>query len=281
MKGVNGVPRPIVKWAGGKSQLIESILANVPETYHTYFEPFFGGGAVFFALYKKGKIHKAVISDINPEIINMYLVVRDEPSKLLNELKKLSAANTSEQYYKLRSEFNELSRTGASRVWRAALFIYLNKTCYNGLWRVNKKGEFNVPFGRYKNPSILDKTNLLAVSEALKNVEIQLADFKATVKATKKGDFVYFDPPYAPLSKTAKFTSYTKEGFENGEQERLAKTFEGLAANGIYVLESNSDMSTIRKLYTDFEVATVKAKRFVNCKGDLRGEVNELLIKSY
>jgi len=277
----NGVPKPVVKWVGGKTQLLENISENAPIEYGKYIEPFFGGGAVFFSLYKQGRVKKAVISDNNPELINLYSVIRDEPKKLIRELKKLEGANTSEEYYAFRHEFNALAKKEGSRVRRAALFIYLNKTCYNGLWRVNKKGEFNVPFGRYKKPAILDEENILAVSKAFQKAKVTLSDFEDTVQVAKEGDFVYFDPPYAPITETAKFTSYTKDGFENGEQERLATVFRELASDGVYVLESNSDAPVVSELYKGFDKVVVQAKRYVNCKGHKRGDVNELLIKSY
>ena len=277
----NKVPKPVVKWVGGKTQLLESISENAPLEYGKYIEPFFGGGAVFFSLYKQSRVKKAAISDNNPELINLYTIIRDEPRNLIRELKKLGTANTSEQYYELRIEFNALVKKEISKVRRAALLIYLNKTCYNGLWRVNKKGELNVPFGRYKNPNILDEPNIIAVSKALQKIKITLSDFEDTVKTAKARDFVYFDPPYAPITNTAKFTSYTKDGFENGEQERLAGVFQKLASDGVYVLESNSSAPVVSKLYTGFDKVVVQARRHINCEGDKRGNVNELLIKSY
>ncbi|UJG40447.1 MAG: DNA adenine methylase [Candidatus Heimdallarchaeum aukensis] len=268
-------PEPVVKWAGGKRGLIEQYSRYFPSNFNHYFEPFFGGGAVFFHLSSLGLIKKAKISDINSELINMYIVIRDNVEELISELKSGKYYNDKEQYYKIRAEEPN------DPVLRAARLIYLNHTCFNGLYRVNKKGKFNVPYGRYpKDVKIFDENNLREVMLSLQNVEITVEDFEESVKEAQEGDFIYFDPPYAPLSKTADFTSYTKEGFGEKEQQRLAKVFRKLCEKGCYVMESNSSAPIIKELYSDFDIITVSAKRYINSDPSGRKGVDELLILS-
>ena len=267
--------RPFVKWAGGKGQLIEQIKGYIPEEFKTYYEPFIGGGALFFYLWNEERLKKAVIADNNPDLINIYRVIKEDVDELIENLKNPKYVNEKEAYYKIREWEPE------DPVEKAARMLYLNKTCFNGLYRVNSKGKFNVPFGRYKNPKFLDEGNLREVHEALKNTEIRLCDFEEGVKGTKKGDFVYFDPPYHPLSITANFTSYTKQSFKEEDQMRLAKTFKRLAKKGVYVMLSNSYTDFIEKLYGEFNLQTVYAKRYINSDPNGRGEIREYLILSY
>ena len=271
-------PKPFVKWAGGKSQLLRDIWANLPSSFQNYFEPFVGGGAVFFALYREGLLSgKSYLSDNNPELILAYQTIQTKVDALIQEL------NRSEKYQNDRDIYYEI------RAWepddaveRTARFIYLNHTCYNGLYRVNKKGKFNVPFGRYKNPQILDQDNLEAVSRALEKVELRgPTDFAQAVDDAKANDFIYFDPPYQPLSDTAHFTSYTKGGFSFKEQQRLADIFRQLANRNCSVLESNSDTDEIRDLYNEFHIVEVFAKRAISCDPTGRGAISELLIRNY
>jgi len=265
------VPRPFVKWAGGKSQILGHLLGCVPPRFGRYYEPFVGGGALFFALLPED----AVISDSNEELINAYLVIRDHVEELIESLKK--HRNEEDYYYAVR----EQDPDKLSPVERASRFIYLNKTCYNGLWRVNSRGKFNVPFGRYKNPRICDEENLRAVSRALQGVSILCCDFEEAVANAGPGDFVYFDPPYYPLSETARFTQYTREDFGPEEHARLARVFKELDKRGCFVLLSNSDTEFVRSLYAGYNIRPVQANRCINCKGDRRKGVTELLISNY
>ena len=264
---------PILKWVGGKRQLIKEILGVFPRDYRsrTYHEPFVGSGAVFFNV----KPRKGSINDINPRLINFYKVVRDNPTELIEEGQKYQYEKKT--YYKLRRRFNE---GGLSVVEEAAFFLYLNKTCYNGLYRVNSKGEFNVPFGRYKNPKIVDSNRIHKASIALANIKIFNENFTYVIDLAERGDICYLDPPYDPISKTANFTSYSRNGFNSSEQESLRDTCIALNNKGVIFVLSNSYTDNIKDLYSneDFKLITVKARRMVNSKGDGRGEINEVLI---
>ena len=272
---VSSIPRPIVKWAGGKGKLLPDLIANMPSSFNNYYEPFFGGGAFFFYLISKGLIQNAVISDLNDDLIGLYKVVRDQVEDLISELSSERYKNEEAVYYKIRAE------EPTDPVKRAARFIYLNRTCYNGLYRVNSEGKFNVPFGKYKNPRILDAVNLRAVSQALKNVTLLSVDFEKAVATASKGDFVYFDPPYAPLTSTANFTSYTDKGFGTDEQQRLARVFRRLDKRGCYVLESNSATDIIRELYGHYTIVEVYASRAISSDATTRGKIAEFLIRNY
>ncbi|NSW84268.1 MAG: DNA adenine methylase [Syntrophothermus sp.] len=266
------LPRPPVKWAGGKSQLLEQFELLFPRTeYSLYLEPFVGGGAVFFHLQPE----KAVLIDSSEELINFYLTVRNHLEELLIDLRKHE--NKAEYYYRIRA----LNPEELSPVGRASRFLYLNKTGYNGLWRVNRQGKHNVPFGRYKNPKIVDEPNLRLVSEALKRAEIICGDFSLALDHAKAGAIVYLDPPYHPVSATASFTSYTAENFGEEEQKRLAEVFRELDRKGCLVMLSNSDTEFVRGLYSGYNITTVHAKRAINCRADRRGPVKELVIRNY
>lgn len=275
----SGIPktriiRPFVKWVGGKSQLLDVLLSHIPPSFNTFYEPFVGGGALLFALLPK----RAIVSDINAELINAYLVVRDNVEGLIQSLQHHK--NESSYFYKLRAQ-NPVTLTA---IQRASRFIYLNKTCYNGLYRENSRGQFNVPFGRYKNPNIIDAVNLRAVSDYLNraDVEILCQDYRATVSRAEKGDFIYFDPPYYPWSETASFTKYVKTDFTARDQEELAITYCELVERGCYVLLSNSNTDLIKDLYKGFQILEVEASRSINCRGDRRGRgAFEILVKSY
>jgi len=267
-------PKPFVKWAGGKRQLIKILTNNLPPSYNRYIEPFVGGGALLFEVLP----YKAIINDINTELINAYTVIKDDIDALIEDLKKHK--NEEEYYYKIRS----LDTEKLSAVERASRFIYLNKTCFNGLYRENSKGKFNVPFGKYKNPKILDEENLRAVSEYLNTAEISILnlDYKEVCKLAKKGDFVYLDPPYYPISKSSSFTKYHKLDFTERDQMELTEVFRELDRKGCYVMLSNSNTKFIKELYKEYEIWEVSANRFINCKGDKREKVNvEVLIKNY
>ena len=279
----NKLVLPILKWVGGKRQLLPVIHEYLPKisSTATYYEPFIGGGAVFFDLQPS----KAVINDINQELMNVYKVVRDDVDNLIAELSTANKyANTAECYYKIR----ELDRNPdvyqkLSNVEKAARIIYLNKTCYNGLYRVNSMGEFNSPFGRYKNPSIVNEIGLKAVYKYLNESDITFlnVDFESALKNAKKGDVVYFDPPYVPLSTTSNFTGYNESGFGLSEQERLKCLCDKLTDKGVHILLSNSDCEYIRNLFSDkkrYKIIEVKAKRSINSISTARGEISEVLI---
>ena len=282
--GAKTTAKPFVKWAGGKAGVLDSLIPFVPQDFGDYYEPFVGGGALFFALQSKGifkanaKSKHIILSDKNTELINTYKAIQASPSEVLAELESLQENHSKEAFYKIRNLDRSPDFASLSNVFRAARFIYLNKTCFNGLSRYNAKGEFNTPMGSYKNPKIYDKDLIANAHSALQGVEIVSADFAKACENAQSGDFVYFDPPYFPLNKTSSFVSYT-DNFLETEQVRLCETFKILESRGVKVLQSNSNTEFIRKLYKDFELIEVKARRAINCKGDKRGEVSELLIK--
>ena len=266
---------PIVKWVGGKRQLMFELLKNMPENYNRYFEPFIGGGALFFEL----QPDNAYISDMNEELINLYKVVRDNVDELVADLQK---HDISKEYF---MEIRNIDRTEEYKNWsniqKASRFIYLNRTCFNGMYRVNSKGEFNVPFGYYKNPRILDENNLINCSNLLQKTEIKHADFSKILKKVKKGDFVYFDPPYVPLSETSSFTSYTKDGFDIDMQFKLRDVCDELDSMGVKFLLSNSDTKLVNELYENYNIKRVFASRQINANADGRGKITEVLVRNY
>ena len=273
--------KPFLKWAGGKTSLLPELLQAAPEQIETYYEPFVGGGALFFALQAEGRFKRAVLSDSNQELINAYTQVRDNVEGLIKALqvhqrKYRAAEDRAEYYYTIRGKRLTCSLGGAGNL------IFLNKTCYNGLYRVNSKGRFNVPHGRYVNPTICDESNLRAVSEALQGVELRVGDFAEVTRRAGEGDFVYFDPPYVPLSETAHFTAYTAANFDVSEQQRLAQSAAWCALRGASVLLSNSAHPDVAELYRQqcFSIKHVEAPRSINSKGEGRGVVREYLIRS-
>lgn len=264
------VRRPFLKWAGGKRQLLPELLRHVPERFPRYYEPFVGGGALFFSL----RPPKAMLADVNERLIRTYRGVRDHVDDVIDLLR--GYPHTEKFFYKLR-EVDIDTRTDAEV---AAWFIYLNKTGFNGLYRVNRRNIFNVPFGRYENPAICDEVTLRACSKALANAELLIADFESVVTKSRRGDFVYFDPPYVPLSITSSFTSYTSGGFGSDEQTRLRDVALKLKKRGVSVLLSNSSAKSVRDLYKKgFEIIEVSATRLVNSKASGRGAITELVIR--
>lgn len=263
--------RPFLKWAGGKTQLLPQLLPQVPREYDTYIEPFLGGGALFFALHPKS----AKLNDVNKELINAYLQIRDSHEAVIEELKKYQKKHSIEFYYSTREK-----KVGQlNSIQRAARFIYLNKTCFNGLHRVNKNGDFNVPIGSYKNPTILDEDNIKACSKALGDVELFSMDYRDFLKKhVKKNNFVYLDPPYIPLSLSADFDRYSEGKFRLGNQVELAHIYSSLVDSGKNVLLSNSAADIAYKLYGDFKITTVQATRHINNDGTGRGKVDEILV---
>ncbi|WP_026176744.1 DNA adenine methylase [Desulfurispora thermophila] len=265
--------RPPVKWAGGKSQLIPKMQLLFPRrsTYNLYIEPFLGGGAVFFHLQPE----RAVLIDSNPELMNFYQVVREKLPALLADLTKHVCEK--EYYYYIR----DLPVEGLSDVERASRFLFLNKTAYNGLWRVNRQGKFNVPFGRYANPRLYRAEHLQRVSVALQKAELICGDFSLVLDHAAPGAFVYFDPPYHPLSETSRFTSYTAGAFGSADQRRLSEVFRELDGKGCLLMLSNSDTPLIRELYAGYNIYVVQARRNINCQAKGRGAVDELIITNY
>lgn len=275
------VLRPFVKWAGGKRQLLREIGNRLPGAIGTYFEPFVGGGAVLVNLTNDGRISRAVISDLNSELINLYEVVKKNPDNLIAALSCEEFENSEDAFRNLKDEFNMLTGHSGNKVRRAAILVYLNKHGYNGLWRVNSKGKFNVPFGRYKKSCMPPAHSILKFSRMLQNVKILNMDFEPAVKTAKKGDFIYFDPPYHPVSKTANFTDYNSEGFTFYDQQRLAGVFSRLDAKGVLMMLSNSKVPEIEGLYNGFTIDTVEAKRCINCIGRRRTGTEEIIVTNY
>jgi len=268
-----------LKWVGGKGQLVGEIIKLLPQKFNNYVEPFVGAGALFFALYSADilKDKSVILSDFNEELINAYKALQKNngANNIIKLLSNEMYANNSENFYSVRLNVPTNSYE------RAARMIYLNKTCFNGLYRVNSKGLFNSPFGKYNNPKICDSENLKAVSSALKNVSLMNGDFEVTSHLIKKEDFVYFDPPYQPVSKTSNFTNYTKNSFGEDDQKRLFNFYTSLSDKGCKVMMSNSDAKLIRELYKNFNLRVVGAKRSINCKSSKRGNVDELIITNY
>lgn len=290
--------KPFIKWAGGKSQLLDEIRKYYlfDDKINKYCEPFVGAGAVLFDVLNRFDLKEVYISDINKEAINSYRVIRDDVSNLIemleifqNEYKDLTLEERKVIYYRNRDEFNilKLSRN-ASELRRAALFIFLNKTGFNGLYRENMSGEFNVPIGSYKNPKILDKENLLNVSNLLQNVEIIHGDYKKSEDFIDSKTFVYFDPPYRPIKQTSNFTAYNKSDFTDDNQIELAEYFKKMDKKSAHLLLSNSDPKNYNKddnffdnLYKDFNINRVAARRFINSDKNNRGFIYEILVNNF
>jgi DNA adenine methylase len=276
--------RPFLKWAGGKGQLLPALTDRLPLRFRRYHEPFVGGGALFFHLWNSGLLRDgATLSDFNPELIDCYLAVRDHVEELIELLLRHKPRFDDKAYfYEVRAWDRQPGFRERPMVERAARTIFLNRTCYNGLYRLNNKGYFNAPFGYYKNPLIVDPENLREVSRALRDVELHVGDFGAVLDRAAPGDFVYFDPPYVPVSATASFTAYTGGGFAEAAQARLAQVFAALAERGCFVMLSNSYTELARALYDGQPLhESVRASRKINCDGKKRGEVDELIVCSY
>lgn len=274
-------PKPFVKWAGGKRQLITSLDGHLPKKFNTYFEPFLGGGALLFHLLNQNPNLKCSISDLNSDLILAYITIRDKVEQLIESLEKHSGKYFTDQreyYYSVRESAPK------NQIEKVSRLLFLNKTCFNGLYRVNSKGQFNVPLGRYTNPSIVNKENLISVSKILqsKNIAIRCQDFAAILDEAKKDDFVYFDPPYQPVSKTANFTSYTKCEFTYKDLERLADLCQKLDKKDCKVLLSNSNTKEVRNLFSSkWKIVEISANRAINSNSKKRTGHSELLIKNY
>lgn len=267
---------PMLKWVGGKRQLLSEIVPMIDDKCSIYVEPFIGGGAVLFNMQPK----KAIINDYNTELINVYKTVRDNLDELLDELKVHEEKNSSDYYYEVRALDREAKFKKMSDVEKAARVIYLNKTCYNGLYRVNSAGQFNSPYGRYKNPNIVNEAVLRAISKYFNDNEIQIlnGDYKEALKKLDRSSFVYLDPPYMPISASSSFTGYTEGGFGYNSQVELKEECDKLSGQGIRFVQSNSDCEEIRELYKDYKIKIVKAKRNINSVAKKRGVINEVLI---
>lgn len=264
-----------MKWAGGKGQLLPELLRHLPKTIATYHEPFVGGAALFFELVAQGRIRHAILSDANSALIDVYEAVRDDVEAVIGCLREHK--HDRDHYYTVRA----LRPKDLTPTERAARVIFLNRTCYNGLYRENRSGDFNVPFGRHSNPTICDASNLCAAARALQIAEIVRAPYHATLMRARAGDLVYFDPPYYPVSPTSNFTSYTNAPFGEREQIALRDTFAVLGRAGVSALLSNSDTPFIRELYEGFPMSRVFARRAVNSKAGGRGKIAELLVRTY
>ena len=267
---------PILKWVGGKRQLLSEIIPLIDESCDNYVEPFIGGGAVLFRLQPK----KAIINDYNTELINVYRTVRDDLDGLVALLKEHEKYNSSDYYYEVRALDRTPDFDKMSHLEKAARIIYLNKTCYNGLYRVNSLGQFNSPYGRYKNPNIVNEVVLRAISKYLNRNEISIrsGDYKDVLNDIEKNSFVYLDPPYMPISSSSSFTGYTEGGFGYDKQVELKEECDKLNSKGVHFLQSNSDCEEIRELYKDYRIKVVKAKRAINSDAKKRGQINEVLI---
>ena len=301
--------RPFLKWAGGKGQLLEQFQLRFPQELNgkgiikRYYEPFLGSGAVFFWVMQNCKIEKAYINEFNPEIYLCYVAIQKNVESVIGYLKALEKkyhgldlASQEALYYRVRNKYNQTRQSVNFKKYsaeeysdRAGMTIFLNRTCFNGLYRVNSKDKFNVPFGRYKNPTICNSQNLRAVSKVLKDVKITNEDFSVIQKQIKNNSFVYFDPPYRPLNKTSSFTSYSSNEFNDKEQGRLCNVFKQLnQISGVKIMLSNSDPKNENKndnffetLYGGFRMERLKARRMINCDASKRGEINEILVMNY
>lgn len=273
-------PRPFLKWVGGKNQLIQQYLPHFPESYRRYYEPFVGGGAIFFRLQPQ----QSFLADINIELVNVYRCVREQVEELITLLEDHQALHGQEHFYAVRSQLTISDDwfLEGNNLERAARLIYLNKTCFNGLYRENSKGQFNVPIGSYEKPTICDSELLRVASSALQSAQIERSSFDAVLSHAKSPeDFVYFDPPYYPISSTSKFTSYSRYSFSEADQIRLKEVFAELSDRGVKVMLSNSDCPFVRELFQKFNIHTINATRNINCNAEKRGKITEVLVTSY
>lgn len=271
--------RPFIKWAGGKTQLLPELLRHAPQRFGRYHEPFIGSAALFFALHARGRLTGAVLSDSNAELIGVYRSVRDAVEPLIDALRGHAVhAGDRDYYYEVRGWDRRPDWPERAMVERAARMIFLNKTCFNGLHRVNRSGHFNVPFGRYDNPTVCDEPNLRAASGALQGVELLVTDFESVLERVAPGDLVYFDPPYLPLSATSSFTAYTRDAFGATQHRRLAAVFAALVERGCHTLLSNSSNPLVTELYGSYPMSEVAARRAINSVAARRGMIREIIV---
>lgn len=267
--------KPFVKWAGGKRQLLPELMQRVPTSFERFFEPMIGGGALFFELTPS----YSMIADVSEELVNTYSVIKESVEELIEHLGRHE--HSEEYFYRIRNVDRSEAYRRWSRVERASRLIYLNKTCYNGLYRENSKGEFNTPFGNYKNPKIIDAENLRACSRVLQTTAICLGSFENVLLEASKGDFVYFDPPYVPLSTSSSFTAYTKSGFNEEVQLQLAEVCKQLDKKGVRFMLSNSFTPFVLDTYKEFNLEEVQAQRAINSKASKRGKISEVIVRNY
>ncbi|MDY3974170.1 MAG: DNA adenine methylase [Veillonella caviae] len=277
----NEILAPIVKWVGGKRQLLSEIVPLLPKITKkiTYVEPFIGGGAVIF----DQQPVKGIINDYNAELINVYEVIKNEPKPLLELLEIHKSLNSADYFYEIRELDRDDKYDDLSSVEKAARIIYLNKTCYNGLFRVNQAGQFNTPYGKYKNPNIVNRPVIMAMSDYFNSNDIQImqGDYRDVLRNLDKNSFVYLDPPYMPISSSSSFTGYTENGFSGIEQLNLKNICDELNERGIKFLLSNSDHPYLREIYSKYKITTVQARRTINSNAKRRGEINEILVRNY
>ncbi|MDB4985600.1 MAG: Methyl-directed repair adenine methylase [Myxococcaceae bacterium] len=269
--------KPFLKWVGGKGRLVHVLEAMLPPgvEHMRHVEPFMGGAALFFSRAPQ----RALLCDLNTDLVSAFCAVRDHVELVLQHLIGLASSHDEHQFYRVRAVYNK--RAHSTPAERAALFIYLNKTCFNGLYRVNQSGHFNAPAGRYTNPAIADSTRLHAAGRCLHHVDVRCAPFEELLSSVRPGDFVYLDPPYEPLSSTANFTAYSRHGFTRDDQARLRDVFRELDRRGAKLMLSNSDVALIHEFYRGFRVDRIQARRGVNCDPTKRGVVSELVIRNY
>ncbi len=293
-----GVAKPFLKWAGGKGQLLNKFEELYPQELidgkiKTYIEPFVGGGAVLFHVLQKYDIEKAYINDINKELINCYRCIKTDVEEIIKQLdvlekEYLTSENRTNYFYKVRDRYNDIHLNAHFDFEKCADFIFLNKTCFNGLYRVNKEGKFNVPHGKYKNPLICDQDNLRLCSKLLQKVEINFGSYEQVLDKVDKSTFIYFDPPYRPIIESNSFVSYDKAGFDDNDQIELANNYKKLNEQGCLLMLSNSDPKNTNKednffddLYQGFEIERVNAKRMINCQASKRGDITEIVVMNY
>ena len=272
--------RPLLKWAGGKRQLLPELSKRLPHDFNSYWEPFLGGAALFFHLSERQEGLRAILSDINPAICLFYKTVRDRADDLIEYAATLCYANSSSDFYEARARFNSIDGN-KEPVEKSGLLLYLNRHCFNGLYRVNSKGEFNVPFGSYIKPRMPSDEEILAASKSLNKTEIRHDDFQEVLAGATGGDFVYLDPPYEPISNSSSFTAYSKGGFGREHQERLSKVMWDLDSKGVKFMLSNSGNSFLKELYSGFRIMPVEARRNINSIGNGRGSVREIIVTNY
>lgn len=271
-------PRPILKWAGGKRSIADFIIGLMPESFGTYIEPFLGGGSVFFRLCGRKARHKSVLADINPDLVALYVAVKEKPQDLLQELAGIGYGNNPEDYERAREEYNSLP---AGNIRRNALMLYLNRHCYNGLYRVNRNGQFNVPFGRYSKPSLPGKDSIIAISNCLSNATLLISDFQEVIFRAESNDLIYADPPYSPISRSSNFTSYSSNGFNWKDQVRLKEALDLADRKGAFFIISNSWAEEILDLYASYNISRIEANRNINSVANSRGKIPEAVIYNF
>lgn len=271
-------PRPILKWAGGKRSIAASIIGKLPNSFHAYIEPFLGGGSIFFSICESLGSHRAILADINEDLMCLYEAIKEKPGDLVREIHGIQYKNSREDFYMARAEYNSLP---ACSIRRSALLVYLNRHCYNGLYRVNRNGMYNVPFGRYANPSMPGEDSIRAASRCLSGARLIRSDFFHVISLAGSGDLIYADPPYTPVSKSSNFTSYSKGGFGWEDQIRLKKALELADRNGAYFILSNSWVREILDLYSSYSITRVEVNRNINSVPDSRGKIPEAIIRNF